>query len=58
MTPQQIENMRKVMFGMFGQVALMMPDSEVIAFRDEIQRRAGELPSTADDTNESEENEQ
>ena len=45
MSPQQIKNMRNVMVSMFGVVALILPDSDVIAFRDDLQRRANDLPT-------------
>lgn len=50
MTKEQIENMRRVMFSMFGEFALFAPDAAVVAFRDELQRRANELPE-ADTSN-------
>lgn len=45
MTAQQIENMRKVLFGMIGPAALILPDSEIVAFRDDLQRRANNFPT-------------
>jgi len=49
LTPEQIQNWRKVLCGMVGAYALIMPDSEVQAFRDKLQGdltpRAGDLAS-------------
>jgi hypothetical protein len=37
LTPEQIKNWRKVLCGMVGPYALIMPDEEVQKFRDKMQ---------------------
>lgn len=37
LTSQQIENWRKILFGMIGLYALMMPVEEIQKFRDKMQ---------------------
>lgn len=39
MTPEQISNFRKVLVGMIGPYALIMPDKDVVEARDMIQAR-------------------
>ena len=52
LTHEQIQNWRKVLCGMVGVYALIMPDSEVQAFRDKLQGgltpRAGDLATPSD----------
>ena len=37
MTPEQIQNWRKVLVGMLGPYALIMPEADVEKFRDKFQ---------------------
>jgi len=43
LSPEQIKNWRRVMFGMFGAYALIMPDVEVQRFRDKMQNDVDKL---------------
>ena len=43
LTPEQIQNWRKVLVGMFGPYALLMPDAEVQEFGYTIQAHIGDL---------------
>lgn len=38
-TPEQIKNWRRVLIGMIGPYALIMPDEEVQKFRDKMQAK-------------------
>lgn len=37
MTKEQIKNWRRILTGMIGCYALIMPESDIIAFRDKLQ---------------------
>ncbi len=41
LTPEQIENWRKVLCGLIGPYALMMTDEQIRAYRDQIQGVVG-----------------
>jgi cell division protein FtsL len=43
MTPEQIENFRKVLYTMFGSYALILPDSDIVKFRDMLQNEVNKL---------------
>lgn len=38
MTPEQIKNFRQVLVGVLGPYALMMPDADVVALRDKMNK--------------------
>ena len=40
LNPEQIDNWRKVLFGMIGPYALMMPAEDIQKYRDILQSRA------------------
>jgi hypothetical protein len=37
MTDEQVENWRKILYGMFGPVALLCPREQIVAYRDHFQ---------------------
>jgi len=43
LTDEQIENWRKVLFGMFGPYAMLMSRAQIEAYASNIQRYADEL---------------
>ena len=44
MTKEQIANFRKVLITMIGPYGVIMPDEDVIAYRDRLQSRVNQLP--------------
>lgn len=50
MTKEQIENFRKVLVSMVGPYALIMPDIEIIAFRDKMQENLDKLDKNTEST--------
>jgi hypothetical protein len=44
MTKEQIENFRKVLYGIVGAYAGLMSDEEVQAFRDKMQKDIDSMP--------------
>lgn len=42
LTPQQIENWRKMLFSLIGPYALIAPPEDIQRMRDDMQRRANE----------------
>jgi len=43
LTPEQIENWRKILVRRLGPYALIMPVEKIQAIRDKMQRQAGEI---------------
>lgn len=43
LSPTQVQNWRRVLFGMIGPYALIMPTSEIQQFRDKMQKDANDL---------------
>lgn len=48
LTPKQIENWRKVLAGMIGPYALLMPDEQVQSIRDRMQQNVNDLEKLGD----------
>ena len=46
LTPEQIKNWRKILAGMVGPYAFLMPDEEVQAIRDRMQARLDKMIDT------------
>ena len=46
LTPEQIKNWRKILAGMIGPYAFLMPDEEVQAIRDRMQARLDKMIDT------------
>jgi len=44
LTPEQIENWRKVLLGMLGPYALIMSVEDIQKFRDRLQDKADNIP--------------
>lgn len=47
LTPEQVENWRRVLSGMVGPYAWIMPVDQVQAMRDKFQEQVNNLPSNA-----------
>lgn len=43
MTPEQIENWRGILYGLFGPYALIMPIEDIHKFRDKFQEKVNAL---------------
>lgn len=48
LTPEQVENWRRVLFGQIGAYALIMPVTEIEAHRDRMQDLANKLGDSND----------
>jgi len=48
LTPEQIKNWRKILAGMIGPYAFLMPDEEVQAIRDRMQARLNQIADSPD----------
>jgi len=48
LTPEQIKNWRKILAGMLGPYALLMPDEEIQAIRDRMQARLDKMTDSQD----------
>ena len=44
LTPEQIENWRKVLVGLIGAYALLMSVEEIEKFRDRLQQKIDDMP--------------
>ena len=45
LTPEQIKNWRIVLCGMIGPYAMIMPDDDVQAIKDKMQKDANKIPT-------------
>jgi len=43
LSPEQIENWRRVLFGMIGPYAIIMPDYEIQRYKDNLQAKLNSL---------------
>jgi hypothetical protein len=48
LTDEQVENWRRVLAGMFGPYAFLMPREQIQAFRDRMQAQVKQTPETTD----------
>ena len=46
LTPEQVENWRRVLLGMIGPCALMMPIKDIQRFRDKMQKDVNKIGQT------------
>ena len=54
MTPEQIQNWRRVLCTMIGPYALLMPEHEIISMRDILQAKVNNMKESDCENNETE----